>query len=108
MYVWEVREDAKYDYDHSSILIKDDNEALSKIKHFVLRILREDLSEWEGRLSDCEDDVGYGSANYAKAADWVDSLVQKIHMVDRYEFISQFKKLETSDCYIYLNKVKVL
>lgn len=104
MYVWEIKATSIYNSESHSILVKDDEEALSKIKNKVISLIRDDRNECEYRLKLFKED----SKDFKFNADWVESLQNKIEEVNRYEFTSQLKNFELMSCDVYVNKVEVI
>lgn len=105
MYVWELRERGKYEQCFDYTLIKDDEQAFSKIKKLIMGIIREEICECEERLWSLE------NINHARTEvtrDWLESLQNKLDSVSGYVFMSQFKCVELQNCTIYVDRVEVL
>lgn len=105
MYVWEILEKSCFDGNIENTLIKDDNEALNKIKKEVMEILYYEIAECEDRIGSWD---GVSNQVLENTQDWSESMQNKLSEVERYEFISQFKKAELFGCTVYVNKIEVI
>lgn len=104
VYVWEIKAVSIYNSESYSILVKDDEEALSKIKKKIISLIRNDRNDCKYKLELFEE----YSKDFEFNADWVESLQNKLEEVSRYEFISQIKNLELMSCDVYVNKIEVI
>lgn len=103
-HVWEIKAASIYNSESYSILVKNDEEALSKIKKKIMSLIRDDINDCKYKLELFKED----SKDFEFNADWVESLQNKIEEVNRYEFLSQLKNLELMSCDVYVNKIEVI
>ena len=105
IYVWEILEKSCFDGNIEHTLIKDDDEALNKIKKEVMGILYYEIAECEDRVGGWD---GVSTQVLENIQDWSESMQNKLSEVEKYEFISQFKKIELFGCTVYVNKIEVI
>lgn len=105
MYIYEIKESSVYVPEHHSWFVKDDEDALEKIKKIVMSCIRDSICECEDRVLEIGDRSSY---NIEGLLDREESLRNTIDEVSRYVFISQFTKVSLLSSNIRINKVEVL
>lgn len=107
IYVWELKEVAAYEGNLWSILIKDDEEVLGKVKSFVLEQLAESLSEGEKYISYLLDN-GCDKSRVDKANGSLEVLIEYINYVSDLKDIVDYKDIKNGVCTIELYKIEVI
>lgn len=105
MYIYEINESSVYVPEHHSWFIKDDEDALEKIKKIVMDCIIDGISECGYRISE---KGGRSSYNIDGLLDKEESLRNTLEEVSRYIFISQFNKISLLSSNIRINKIEVL
>lgn len=105
MYIYEIEESSVYVPEHHSWFVKDDEDALEKIKNIVMDCIRDGISECEYRVLENGDRRSY---NIEGLLDLEESLRNTLDEVSQYIFISQFNKISLLSSNIRINKVEVL
>ena len=109
MYVWEIQEigdGSAYKQGLYTLLVKDDEKTLKKVKGIIMDYIRSDINECKDRLDCLSTQTSEIMVKRNKA--WLDSLQNKIDEVNQYEFMRQFKNVELMSCDVYVNKIEVI
>lgn len=107
MYVWELKEVVAYEGNLWSILIKDDEKALEKVKGIVLEHLAETLNDGERYLSYLLDN-GCDKGRVDKANGSLEVLMEDIKYVSDLKDIVEYKDIKNGMYSIELDKIEVI
>ena len=107
MYVWELKEAVAYEGNLWSVLIKDDEEVLGKVKGIVLEQLAETLSDGEKYLSYLLDN-GCDKSRVDKANISLEVLLEDIKYVSDLKDIEDYKDIKNGMYSIELEKIEVI
>lgn len=107
MYVWELKEAVAYEGNLWSVLIKDDEEVLGKVKDLVLEHLAETLSDGEKYLSYLLDN-GCDKVRVDKANSSLEVLMEDIKYVSELKNIKDYKDIKNGIYSIELDKIEVI
>lgn len=107
IYVWELKEAVDYEGNLWSILIKDDEKALEKVKGLVLEHLAETLNDGERYLSYLLDN-GCDKSRVERANGSLEVLMEDIKYVSDLKDIGDYKDIKNGVYTIELDKIEVI